>query len=259
MKNLVAQVVAISLLGAGSAIAADMRAPVKAPPPAAPIAASWTGCYLGAGFGYGMWNQDHTEYTLAGVAQSFEATSGGRGWLGTVQVGCDVQIGGQFVIGAFADYDWANIKGDAHLSLGTFPYVGEEKLKSGWAAGGRIGYIPFAQTQLMVFVSGGYTRAKFSSYDLTVNLGGAQAAAFRVDSSTRSGWFIGTGYEYALAFFPGLTWKTEYRFADYGKERDTVFAIAGGAPVAFTDSEKFVHTVRSELVWRFNFGGLRGY
>ncbi len=171
----------------------------------------------------------------------------------------DFQVGGQFVIGAFADYDWANIKGDAHLSIGTFPYVGEEKLKSGWAAGGRIGYIPFAQTQLMVFVSGGYAQSKFSSYDLTVNLGGAQTAIFRVDSSTRSGWFIGSGYEYALAFFPGLTWKTEYRFADLGKERDTVFAIAGGAAVAFTDSEKFVHTVRSELVWRFNFGGLRGY
>ena len=45
-------------------------------------------------------------------------------------------------------------------------------------------------------------------------------------------------------------------YADYGNERVRIFTAAGSAPTRFQiDSEKFVHTVRSELVWRFNFGG----
>ena len=79
---------------------------------------------------------------------------------------------------------------------------------------------------------------------------------FSLGKNTYDGWFIGTGYEYGLGFLPGLFWKTEYRFADYGNENSPVLTLAG-APLAgnFVESEKRVHTVRSELVWRFNFGG----
>jgi outer membrane immunogenic protein len=53
---------------------------------------------------------------------------------------------------------------------------------------------------------------------------------------------------------PGLFWKTEYRFADYGSEN--VAHLLSGAPTGDSfDQHKYVHTVRSELVWRFNFGG----
>jgi outer membrane immunogenic protein len=53
---------------------------------------------------------------------SSDLTQGGRGWLATVQGGCDYQFAGtKFVIGAFADGDWTNIRGDhtgdSHLSL----------------------------------------------------------------------------------------------------------------------------------------------
>jgi outer membrane immunogenic protein len=69
---------------------------------------------------------------------------------------------------------------------------------------------------------------------------------FSVDRHTYSGWFIGTGYVYALGFFPGLFWKTEYRFAAYGTDR--VSLLAGGRVTADSfDQQKFVHTVRSEL------------
>ena len=39
----------------GSAVAADM--PMKAPAPVATVT-NWTGCYVGAGLGYGMYNDD---------------------------------------------------------------------------------------------------------------------------------------------------------------------------------------------------------
>ena len=72
--------------------------------------------------------------------------NGGRGWFGTVQVGCDYQIGSNIVIGAFGDYDFSQHQGryDAHrLAFGS---IGEEKLKTSWAAGGRIGWLPFQRS-----------------------------------------------------------------------------------------------------------------
>jgi outer membrane immunogenic protein len=74
------------------------------------------------------------------------------------------------------------------------------------------------------------------------------------------GWFIAAGDEYALNFLPGLFWKTEYRFSDLDTQSNAVRLVAtgaragGGAGLDY-DSHKFVQTVRSELVYRFNWGG----
>jgi outer membrane immunogenic protein len=245
---------AISLLIAGSASAADLRRPVPVKAAPAPIAVgyNWTGCYVGAGGGYGMFDQETSYLSPAPTGGSWD--TGGRGWFGTVQVGCDYQVGSNIVIGAFGDYDFSGIKGDV-----TFPFQGpvvaEEKLKNSWAAGGRIGYLPFQQQQLLVYVSGGYTQARFDQADFRFLAGGAPAGV-SLAKHTYSGWFLGSGYEYQLGWFPGLTWKTEYRFADYSADTVPLLVTPTGAPRgdAF-DSRKFVQTIRSELVWRFNFGG----
>jgi outer membrane immunogenic protein len=254
MKKLILQVAAISLLLAGSAFAADMRMPVKAPPAPAPIAVyNWTGCYVGAGGGYGMWNQ-RVQFITPQGPEGLASDAGGRGWFGTVQVGCDYQIVSNIVIGAFGDFDWTNMKGDVGLPAAGFVAV-DEKLKNSWAAGGRIGWIPWSSSQFMWFVSGGFTQARFG-----------ETALFRADDGvprgisiakhTYDGWFLGTGYEYGLGWFPGLFWKTEYRYADYGKEQVPLFVVASGAPSTPIEVHKRVQTIRSELVWRFNFGGL---
>ncbi|MPZ39616.1 MAG: porin family protein [Rhizobiales bacterium] len=252
MKKLAAHVAAISLLFAGSAVAADMRMPVKAPPLApAPVLYNWTGCYVGAGGGYGMYDQESRFVDINGVA-SLSNDNGGRGWFGTVQVGCDYQIGSNIVIGAFADYDFSGIKGD--MSVPVFGWVGEEKLKNSWAAGGRIGWLPFQfQNRLLVFVSGGYTQARFGRVDFFEAADGSPAG-FNLAKNKYEGWFIGTGYEYGLGFLPGLFWKTEYRFADYGEEHVPVLR-SDSLQIGTLESHKYVHTVRSELVWRFNWGG----
>ena len=236
----------------GAAAAADMRpAPYKAPAPVAPaMTYNWTGCYVGAGGGYGMFDQE-SRYVGPG-ATSLPDDNGGRGWFGTVQVGCDYQIGSNIVIGAFGDYDFSGIKGNMGLPTYTPGIVGEEKLKNSWAAGGRVGWLPFQQ--LLVYVSGGYTEARFSQVDYVLVYGGAPSGLF-LAKHTYSGWFIGTGYEYGLGWLPGLFWKTEYRFADYGSAQVAVLPVTGNPSDEFIESRKYIHTVRSELVWRFNFGG----
>lgn len=253
MKNRILQVAAISLALTGAATAADLRRPapvnVPAPPPVAVY--SWTGCYVGAGGGYGVFNQEVQAFTAAG-AFGLANDNGGKGWFGTVQVGCDYQIGSNIVIGAFADYDFSGIKGD--MSIASFAHVGEEKLKNSWAAGGRIGWLPF--NQLLVFVSGGYTEARFDEVATRIAFGAGGLTGSGILKHTYTGWFLGSGYEYGIGWLPGLYWKTEYRYADYGTDRLDYVTLATGAPTGFTiDSHKRTHTVRSELVWRFNFGG----
>jgi outer membrane immunogenic protein len=234
----------ISTICSGLAVAADL--PVKAgPQPMVAPVASWTGCYVGAGGGYGMWNQDNKTFLDDGSFDASNMTAGGRGWFGTVQVGCDYQVAPSWVVGVFGDYDFSSIKGD----LGSLnnSIIGQEKLSAKWAAGGRLGYV--VVPQLLAFVSAGWTQAHFNHVDFIGTVGNPPVF---MPARNYSGYFIGTGYEYGLAWLsPNLTWKTEYRFGDYGSRRNTVFNDDGSVYI-FVDSKKYTQEVRSELVYRFN-------
>ena len=60
MKKLALAVTAFAALS-GQALAADM--PMKAVRPAPVVAAAnWTGCYIGGGIGYGLFDQENTGY-----------------------------------------------------------------------------------------------------------------------------------------------------------------------------------------------------
>jgi len=145
MKKLAIAFTALAAFSA-PALAADMA--VKAPLRPAPLAyaPSWTGCYVGGGGGYGLWDQENVGHVgpftitplpitpLTAAAEDTIAAavlppqtpraplttrtrytdtvdSGGRGWFGTVQGGCDYQFplsSYQLVIGACGDYDWSD-------------------------------------------------------------------------------------------------------------------------------------------------------
>jgi outer membrane immunogenic protein len=263
MKKLVVALSAIAAFTA-PAFAADMA--TKAPLRAAPVAyaPSWTGCYVGGGGGYGLWNQENTTFdarTAPRTQVTGMTTAGGRGYFGTVQGGCDYQFGlGGFnlVIGAFGDYDWDSLKGNQDVSL--LGAYGREKMSSQWSVGGRVGWV--VTPNLLTYFSAGYTEAHFDSVTLLNNLAslgpiGAPTGLF-IGSRNYTGYFIGAGDEYALNFLPGLFWKTEYRFSDLDTRTNPIRSVTTGLPGAFeNDSHKFVHTVRSELVYRFNWGGSR--
>ena len=249
MRKLFLSTIALAAIAVTPALSADLSRPVVKAPPVAPPVYSWTGCYLGAGGGYGMWNQD-TVTLDDSIPVSSRERSGGRGWFGTVGGGCDYQIAQRWVIGAFADYDFASIKGDFVLPLTTL--IGSEKERSAWAVGGRIGYV--VTPALLAYVSGGFTEARFSSVSLFAPTIHPVSSGLTVPAHTFSGWFIGSGYEYNLGWLPGLFWKTEYRFADYGSDVVPIFD-RGRLTDLSVDTRKTVQTIRSELVWRFNWGG----
>lgn len=254
MKKLALALVASATL-AGQAMAADMAVKAARPAPAPIAVANWTGCYISGGGGYGLWNQETTQFddTVVPRTRLLDGyTIGGRGWFGTAQGGCDYQFGigsWQVVVGAFGDYDFADMSGTFVQPIGN--RTGGEKLSSSWAAGGRIGVL--ITPQLLTYFSGGYTESKFDQ----INLHGLNAVADQyLPGRTYTGWFLGSGYEYALGFLPGLYWKTEYRFAELDTERLVARNLIVNTLTGDSwDSRKYVHTVRSQLVWRFNFGG----
>ncbi len=132
-------------------------------------------------------------------------------------------------------------------------------MSSVWSAGGRIGWLAFPS--LLTYFTGGYTEATFDRTNLNVAFGppffplGVPASAL-IDKKTYKGWFLGAGDEYALGFLPGLFLKTEYRFSEFDVATNPIRFSTTGLPSGVSDdSRKFVHTVRSELVYRFNWGG----
>ncbi len=250
-------------LAAGQALAADM--PLKAPYAPPPPVASWTGCYFDGGVGYGLWNQDrHTETDPGRVPLSTDDTMGGRGWLGRLGGGCDYQAGGKFVVGVLADYDFMSLKGTntATIPAANSPtaanvtWSGSEKETGAWYVGGRIGYL--VTPALLTYFDGGYTETRFDQVNFASELTGA-AVAFALGRATYHGWWLGGGTEYALdgiVPFHGLFWRTEYRFAQYDRKDVSIFNTTTGASIGVAeDSKKYVQTITSGVVWRFNFGG----
>ena len=241
-------------------MAADL--PVKTPHVAAPavVAYNWTGCYVGVGYGYGVFDLNTQErVTATGANINAPLDQGGRGWLGTVNGGCDYQFASSFIglpgsvlIGIFADGDWSNIHGNFTGAGGAVGIVsGDLKLKNSWAAGGRLGYL--ITPSLLTYLSGGWTQAKFSQVDYVLPSG----APFGVSApgTTYNGWFLGSGFEYAIALVPGLFWKTEYRWSSYTTKDLPEFTTATGVLTGtLVNSHPYVQTVRSSLVWRFNLG-----
>jgi outer membrane immunogenic protein len=249
MKELIAVLSATAALTV-SAFAADL--PLKAPV-VVPVA-SWTGCYIGGGGGYGVSNHDNSYVTPTDVFLDLKTTGGGRGYLGTVQGGCDYQFaasGNNFVVGAFADYDFAGIKGN--VDIGPFSN-GQEKLSSQYALGGRAGWL--VSPNLLTYFSAGYTEAHYNGIALFNTFAPLGPTGDYIGSNNYQGFFLGAGDEYALGFLPGLFWKTEYRFSDLGTQTNPVRVAATGASAgAFLDSHQYVQTIRSELVYRFNWNG----
>jgi outer membrane immunogenic protein len=248
-------VLALTVVAAFSApaLAADMAA--KAPMMQAPAPVyNWTGAYLFGGFGYGLWAADTTTVNpVTGVCVlCVNQRQGGKGWYGAVGGGYDFQFGGSWVAGIFADGQFGSIEGSIQ-DQGPFS-VGNEKLKSTWAVGGRIGYL--VAPNVLSYVNGGYTGSNWSGTTLVRAFQGTPLFQ-HTNSFDRNGWFLGGGVENSLGFF-GRGWfmKTEYRVAGYDRtaiaQLDDLTGLPAGNNILF---KPVVQTVTTALVYRFNWGG----
>lgn len=170
---------------------------------------------------------------------------GGKGWLGTVIAGADYQFADRWVVGAFADVDWTNIKGDQWVDTGAPSGVGTRTLNSAWAPGARLGYLATPGT--MVYATGGYTQARFSGVGFANVFTGVPFVTS--NAATYQGYFLGAGTEAQL--WGNWFGRLEYRFADFGHKQEQTF-LTTGAPFVMEDFHPTVQTVRLDVTYKFH-------
>jgi outer membrane immunogenic protein len=152
------------------------------------------------------------------------------------------------VIGAFGDWDFGSIKGQ----FDNFFRSGEESEKWAWGAGGRIGWL--VTPTVLTYFAAGYTQAHFDQINLfTFNVPSVSFGS-NIPAQKYNGWFLGSGFEYAVSILPsGFFLKSEYRYSTYqAVDLSEVSNTTGALTGTVFNSKKYVQTVRSELVYRFN-------
>ena len=214
---LLAGVAFVALLNV-SAQAADMRI-AKAPPPPPP-AFSWTGFYLGShtGAAIGTTTTKNTDSTTVTPFGGFDSNTPLSYDLNSVAIFGGGQIGynwqlDQIVLGVEADAGYLGGRASRGTDGGDLVEV-----RYGWY-GTFTGRAGFAYQRLMTYVKGGAAVAQIRNTASDFSGGVITTNDFSQVSSTRWGWTIGSGFEYAI--LPNWNVKSEYLYMDFGTRNST--------------------------------------
>jgi outer membrane immunogenic protein len=202
-KTLLASAGAISLVG--HAFAADL--PSSAPPPVyvppAPIF-TWTGFYIGGQVGY-AWGTQRANVLQANGNTLFNSYSA-QGVIGGAHIGFNYQAN-QFVYGIEGSVDGTSISKTFDRTIGT-PFAYGVSYQTSIPIQGSIrGRVGLAWDRVLVYATGG---AAFAGADATYTSPFGSVS----QSTTRVGWTVGGGLEYALT--NNWSIRAEYRYSDFG-------------------------------------------
>ncbi|WP_188611219.1 outer membrane protein [Chelatococcus reniformis] len=220
-KFLLAGVAAASLLTAGSAFAADLPSRKYAPVAPAVIVPvfTWTGFYVGVNAGY-AWNtnNDNNAYGYgypgyAGYGYYGDSGSDG-GFAGGGQIGYNYQIG-QFVIGAEADIQYADLGGKNNYGYGNqgMDWFGTVRARAG-----------FAFDRALIYATGGFAYGGGGNNNSAYfgnNYGYGGAYYGGNGDNTATGWTVGGGLEYA--FTDNITAKVEGLYVSLDRGNSDVY------------------------------------
>lgn len=246
---------AFAVCATSSAFAADL--PSRQVKPVAPVAPAftWQGFYVGLNAGYGGNEVSHPitfgrRSTVATPVGALNLTTSG-GLVGA-QVGYNYQMGA-FVVGAEADFSFANIEGSQNL-LGTGLFPGgagggptraslSTKIETLGTVRLRLGY---AWDRALFYVTGGWAYGNINGGIVAT---GAQALNIDYSKSNwHNGWTLGAGVEYA--FTNNITFKTEYLYADLGNATVYQAVYRSGTNVKL-ETDVAAHIVRVGLNYKF--------
>jgi outer membrane immunogenic protein len=205
-KILLASAALVSFAGAASAADMPARMPTKAPVPYVALY-NWTGLYIGANIGYG-WGRD----TAGGTSTNLNGVIGGG------QIGYNWQMN-NLVFGVETDFQGSGQRASASGVIGVTPVTVTERIRYFGTVRGRLGY---AWDRTLLYVTGGYAYTNVGG-DLTVG------AATASSNTTKSGYALGAGLEYAFA--GPWSAKLEYLYVDSGTTTLTVAGVSGDVHV----------------------------
>lgn len=254
MKKVLLALTAVAALS-GPAMAADLAPHTYTKAPMMPVAPNWTGFYIFGGAGGGIWDADNRSLaTATGTPLALVQKSGGDGWYGSVGAGYDWQFNSSWVFGILADGQFGSIRGNVLDFAGGIQ--GNERLKTSYAAGARLGYL--VAPNVLSYVNAGYAGAEWSGTSLYSSATGAPAG-LSTGSFHSDGVFVGGGVENNLDIFgfkaPGWFMKTEYRAAYYDRSTLKETTPAGALGLSEVTFKPLVQTVTTSLVYRFNWTG----
>lgn len=215
---------AVTLLGATGGHAADMTGqPLYTKSSATPaVRSNWTGCYLGGNVGSGLHRIEQTtnhDVTGAPFATPLDFGSAqASAFMGGVQVGCDYQFTGNWVLGAQGMFNFGNIKSSNVITdpqvIANAPYQ-ETTTKNVYTGTARLGYLLTPQVLAYAKGGGAWTRADTSIFVASPIFGLSESA-----SGNRQGWTAGGGLEWMFA--PNWSLFAEYDYMDFGR-KDVAF------------------------------------
>ena len=208
----------------------------------------WSGWYVGAGVGYGhaSTEDDYQEIRPAGVFSSSLDGQSAHGGLVRIMGGVDRKITDRFVLGGFADIDWASINQTfVQSARGGIPAIDDElTMEWQWSIGGRAGYL--LSPSSMLYALAGFTQAHFNSdgwYDI---YSGGTVLRGKSDA-TFNGFLVGFGLETMLGH--GLFLRGELRYSEFDGQVINS-GVFGGVPFSDTESPTLL-TGLLGLTYRF--------
>ena len=220
-----------ALAAAAPAFAADLAPPPVAIP-AVPLF-TWTGLYLGGQIGY-AWGTDTLTVFPFGFGTNFTP----NGVVGGAHIGYNLQLN-QFVAGLEGDVEGTGIS--RNFSPGGPIYNTSVPVQGSIRA--RLGV---AFDRALLYATGG---AAFAGFDTSVT----GFPGFDQNSTTRAGWTIGGGIEYALT--NNWSIRAEYRYADFGHFADATPNTFGFG--SFVNHHETENAVRAGFSYKFDlFGGV---
>ncbi|WOJ89912.1 porin family protein [Methylocapsa polymorpha] len=227
-KLLLASVGAVAL--AGSALAADL--PSRAPPPVyvppVPIF-TWTGVYIGGQIGYAWGNFNNSWGDGFGSFGGFSDQA--NGVIGGAHVGYNLQLG-QWVVGLEGDVDGSSLSRNNNNRTFFDPALGafvsgniNTNLDIQGSIRGRVGV---AWDRVLLYGTGGVAFGGFhTTFNPFFTVGGAFGSGSANVDTTRVGWTVGGGLEYAVT--NNWSVRAEYRYTDFGHTTwDPAFAFDNG-------------------------------
>ncbi|NSL71217.1 hypothetical protein C6Y62_05275 [Hyphomicrobium sulfonivorans] len=236
-------VIAASSMAASQVASADGYQPSDSAPALVEVT-RWTGFYANAGVGYGMWSASTTTHDGGRCVSCAKTDHSGKGWLGQVGLGYDYQLSNRIVGGVLVNYAFSDIQGRTNDAVFTTAKTSND---STWAVGARLGWL--MTPDVLNYLSVGYTHTHFDGAPLHNSYTGDQLPGAQLHGYSAGGWFIGGGLEVAMR--DGWFWRTEARFADYGKKARLETGIS---PVFELQFDPVVGTATSEIVYKFDWG-----
>ncbi len=206
---------AILCFASGAALAADLpyrkSAPVYTPPPPA---FTWAGLYVGGQIGYQWGSASPNLYGPDGSFVTTLPTTNASGIVGGAHLGYNFQVS-QLVFGLEGDINGLSYQGTNYAAGFLSPFTTRENVEG--SVRGRIGY---AFDRILVYGTGGVAFGNFQN--TYTGIGGG----FDSLSSTRTGWTVGGGVEYAVT--NNWSIRAEYRYTDFGRNNDFLNASLPG-------------------------------